>query len=69
MVEIVESYLNKIFWIKCVLVVIKYLFWIIFIGELLLIEWEYLFFVGLRLLKGFVGLKNVGVICYMNLVL
>lgn len=69
MVEIVEIYLNKIFWIKCVLVVIKYLFWIIFIGELLLIEWEYLFFVGLRLLKGFVGLKNVGVICYMNLVL
>lgn len=69
MVEIVEIYLNKIFWIECVLVVIKYLFWIIFIGELLLIEWEYLFFVGLRLLKGFVGLKNVGVICYMNLVL
>lgn len=33
------------------------------------IEWEYLLFVGFCLFKGFVGLKNVGVICYMNFVI
>ncbi|XP_047353087.1 probable ubiquitin carboxyl-terminal hydrolase FAF-X isoform X1 [Vespa velutina] len=34
-----------------------------------LIEWDYLPPVGLRPLKGFVGLKNAGATCYMNSVL
>ncbi|XP_033356836.1 probable ubiquitin carboxyl-terminal hydrolase FAF-X isoform X1 [Bombus vosnesenskii] len=34
-----------------------------------LVEWDYLPPVGLRPLKGFVGLKNAGATCYMNSVL
>jgi len=34
-----------------------------------LLEWDYLPPVGLRPLKGFVGLKNAGATCYMNSVL
>ena len=34
-----------------------------------MLEWEYTPPIGPRLIRGFVGLKNAGVTCYMNSVI